>query len=54
MANYIIYLQWGERYTQNHIDRLFDQVNKNCSVPFEFKTMKQCHVGEDFDVLQYV
>ena len=54
MANYIVYLQWGERYTQQHIDRLFDQVNKNCSVPFEFMTMRQCHVGDDFNHLQYI
>ena len=38
--NKIVYLRWGERYTQEHVDRLFDRVNKNCSVDFDFITME--------------
>jgi len=36
MSNKIVVMKWGEVYTQEHIDKMFDQVNANCSVPFDF------------------
>jgi hypothetical protein len=51
MVNRIVYLRWGERYTQDHVDALHEQVKANCSVPFEFHTF-DCHVGQAFDQLE--
>lgn len=50
--NKIVYLQWGDRYTQEHVDRLYDQINKNCSVDFDFMTVQGCHEGAAFDQMQ--
>lgn len=52
MGNKIVYLRWGERYTEEHVSQLFDKVNKNCSVNFDFVTMEFVHNGPDFDDLQ--
>ena len=49
--NKIVYLRWGERYTKEHVDRLFDRVNNNCSVDFDFITM-DVSVGEAFEKMQ--
>jgi hypothetical protein len=51
--NKIVYLRWGDRYTQDHVNHLYDQVNKNCSVPFDFITM-DVSVGQAFDQLQQI
>ena len=51
MVNRIVYLQWGDRYTQDHIDNLYEQVKQNCSVPFDFMTIDGVHVGSAFDEL---
>ena len=50
--NKIVYLRWGERYTQEHVAQLFDKVNQNCSVDFDFVTMDFVHNGPDFDELK--
>jgi hypothetical protein len=49
--NKIVYLRWGDTYTQEHVDRLYDQVNKNCSVDFDFITM-DVSVGQAYDEMQ--
>jgi len=49
--NKIVYLKWGDRYTQEHVDRLYDQVNKNCSIDFDFITM-DVSVGQAYDEMQ--
>jgi hypothetical protein len=49
--NKIVYLRWGDRYTQDHVDRLYDQVNKNCSIDFDFITM-DVSVGQSFEQMQ--
>lgn len=36
MVNRIVAMRWGKVYTDEHVNKLFDQINKNCSVPFEF------------------
>lgn len=36
MVNRIVCMRWGNVYTDTHVEKLFDQINKNCSVPFEF------------------
>lgn len=36
MTNRIVCMRWGKVYTDDHVDKLFDQINKNCSVPFDF------------------
>ena len=54
MANKIIYLKWGDRYNDNHVERLREQVKKNCSVPYEFRTFNYCYAGRDFDRLKHL
>ena len=54
MANKIIYLQWGDRYGQEDIDKLYDRVNKNCSVDFEFTTIDQCYASRENDEFTYL
>lgn len=49
--NKIVYLRWGERYTQEHVDRLFDRVNNNCSIDFDFITM-DVSSGKAFEKMQ--
>ena len=49
MANKIIYLRWGNRYTKDHVKRLEEQISKNCSVPYEFVTMNHCYAGPIYD-----
>ena len=34
--NRVVVCRWGTVYTDEHVNKLYDQVNKNCSVPFEF------------------
>lgn len=36
MTNRIVCMRWGSVYTDEHVEKLFNQVNKNCSVPFDF------------------
>lgn len=36
MTNRIVCMRWGNVYTDQHVEKLFDQVNKHCSVPFNF------------------
>ena len=52
MANKIVYMRWGELYTEDHVSKLEEQVNKNCSVDYEFCTMESCHKGSAFDRMQ--
>ena len=54
MANKIIYLQWGDRYGQEDIDKLYDRVNKNCSVDYEFTTIDQCYASRENDEFTYL
>jgi len=54
MANRIVYLQWGDRYTQDHIDNLYEQVKQNCSVPFDFMTVDGVHEGQAFQLLSEI
>lgn len=49
MANKIIYLKWGDRYNNDHVERLRKQVEENCSVPYEFRTFNYCYAGRKFD-----
>ena len=35
-TNRIVTCRWGKVYSPQHVDKLYDMVNKNCSVPFEF------------------
>lgn len=49
--NKIVYLRWGDRYTEDHVERLRDQVAKNCSVDYDFITM-DVSVGQKFDAMK--
>lgn len=53
MANKVIYLRWGKRYTKDHVVRLEEQVKNNCSVPYEFVTINHCYAGEAYDRLDW-
>ena len=53
MANKIIYLRWGKRYTKDHVARLEEQVKNNCSVPYEFVTMNHCYAGQFYDKVDH-
>ena len=53
MANKIIYLKWGNKYNNDDVDRLREQVEKNCSVPYEFRTFNYCYAGREFDKLKH-
>ncbi len=53
MANKVIYLRWGDRYTKDHVARLEEQVKNNCSVPYEFVTMNHCYAGPFYDRLSH-
>lgn len=52
MTNRIVYLRWGDRYTDDHVSQLFEKVKANCSVDFDFTTLEYVHNGPDFDLLQ--
>ena len=53
MANKVIYLRWGKRYTKDHVARLEEQVKNNCSVPYEFVTINHCYVGAEYDTMDW-
>ncbi len=53
MANKVIYLRWGNRYTKDHVARLEEQVKNNCSVPYEFVTMNHCCAGKYYDKMDW-
>jgi len=53
MVNRVIYLRWGERYNEDHVKRLEQQVKDNCSVPYEFSTINYCYAGPDFDLMKH-
>ena len=53
MANKIIYLKWGNKYNNDDVDRLREQVEKNCSVPYEFRTFNYCYAGREFDKFKH-
>lgn len=36
MTNHIVCMRWGKVYTDEHVQKLYDKIKKNCSVPFEF------------------
>ena len=36
MNNTILCVKWGDKYGNEYVEKLKEQVEKNCSVPFNF------------------
>lgn len=49
MANKVVCMRWGDVYTQEHVDKLYNQVKANCSVAFDF----YCYEYVDILAAQY-
>ena len=54
MANKVVYLKWGTRYTDEHVAALYDKVKNNCSVDFDFITMDHVHISSAFKELEKI
>ena len=35
-TNHVVCVKWGDKYGNEYVEKLKDQVEKNCSVPFNF------------------
>lgn len=36
MKNYVVCLKWGNKYSPEYVNRLYNMVSRNCTIPFEF------------------
>ena len=49
IKNTIVCVKWGDKYGREYVERLKEQVEKNCSIPFNFYCLTDNPV-EDYDL----
>ena len=47
---HVICLKWGDKYSAEYVNKLFNSVKRNTSVPFSFTCFTEDHSGIDSDI----
>lgn len=46
----VICVKWGDKYSANHVNRLYRMVEKNLTIPFEF----HCYTDDDTNIIPWI
>lgn len=50
MKNYIVCLKWGNKYGPEYVNKLYNMVSRNCTIPFEFVCFTENSEGISKDI----
>ena len=43
--NNVVCIKWGDKYDDSYVEKLKEQCEANCSVPFNFKMLSQIYLA---------